>query len=459
MTARVYENGNISLSVCHTHHGHSKTLQHLRVPKRQREMIAAKIQHGVSRERILDDIRQSVSSTFHRQHLVDRQDLANLQRPYALENVQRHGNDHQSVLSWIGEWEREMGDQSPVLFCKFQGEEAKGVHVLPIDDFLMVLQTPFQREMLKKLAKNGICCDSTHGTNGYDFPLTTIHVIDEFGESLPVAWCISSHEDFSSMVVFFSEIKKKCGTIGSAFFMSDMANQFYNASIAVMGPKQPAKLLCTWHVDKAWKEELRKKVGDVTVEAEIYKMIRTCLEQTFQNHFEDCLHGLLNSLVTNPKAQSFRTYFFREWVSKKTQWAYCFRLRMGINTNMFSEAFHRVFKRIYLAGKVSKRLDCCLVNLVKFSRDKAFDRAIKLTKGKQTYRLSNVVARHRQSLEIHDSSVEKVTGDKWLVSLQTSKQKYAVCRVAPICVDNDQCKMVCPDCKVCPHMFECTCPD
>jgi len=46
---------------------------------------------------------------------------------------------------------------------------------------------------------------------------------------------------------------------------------------------------------------------------------------------------------------------------------------MGINTNMFSEAFHRVFKRVYLGGKVGKRIDCCLVNLVKFSRDKAFD--------------------------------------------------------------------------------------
>ena len=76
-TARVYHNG---VSLCRTHHGHRKMLQHLRVPKRQREMIAAKIRHGVSRERVLDDIRQSVSSTFHRQHLVDRQDLANLQR-------------------------------------------------------------------------------------------------------------------------------------------------------------------------------------------------------------------------------------------------------------------------------------------------------------------------------------------------------------------------------------------
>lgn len=103
MTARVYLNSQVSVSACHSNHGQSKTLQHLPLPKWQHKMMAAKIQHGVSRERILDNIRQSVNSTFN------RQDLANLQRAYTLKNV----------LSWIGEWESEMGHQSPELYCKF----------------------------------------------------------------------------------------------------------------------------------------------------------------------------------------------------------------------------------------------------------------------------------------------------------------------------------------------------
>lgn len=31
--------------------------------------------------------------------------------------------------------------------------------------------------------------------------------------------------------------------------------------------------------------------------------------------------------------------------------------------------------------------------------------------------------------------------------------------VTPTCVDKDQCKMVCPDCKVCPHVLQCNCTD
>lgn len=71
--------------------------------------------------------------------------------------------------------------------------------LLAKDDFLMVIQTPFQREMFKKFAQKGICCDSTHGTNAYDFLLTTIHVINEFGERISVAWCLSNHEDFTTI--------------------------------------------------------------------------------------------------------------------------------------------------------------------------------------------------------------------------------------------------------------------
>ena len=146
---------------------------------------------------------------------------------------------------------------------------------------------------------------------------------------------LSNHEDFCSMVVFFSEIKKNCGTVEKAYFMSEMANQFYNAWVTIMGRTHPAKLLCMWHVNTVWKEELRRKVSNVVLEAEMYKMICTCLEQTFENRFEDCQNGLLNYLESEPKAECFLKCYAKGCVKKKTQWEYCFRLCMSINTNMF----------------------------------------------------------------------------------------------------------------------------
>ena len=43
----------------------------------------------------------------------------------------------------------------------------------------------------------------------------------------------------------------------SAWFMCDMALQFYTSWIKVFGDG-PKKMLCTWHVDIAWTANLHK---------------------------------------------------------------------------------------------------------------------------------------------------------------------------------------------------------
>jgi len=90
------------------------------------------------------------------------------------------------------------------------------------------------------------------------------------------------------MTTFFKEIKKDYGLLESRFFISDMVVQFFNAWMAVMGDPRPTKLLCTWHVDEAWREELCRKIGDITVEAEVYKSLKIVLQQTEEELFKDC---------------------------------------------------------------------------------------------------------------------------------------------------------------------------
>ena len=154
------------------------------------------------------------------------------------------------IVAWITEWEQSV-DTNPILFCKFQDEMVEGYDLFK-EDFVLIIQSPFQRHMLQKLGTKGICCDSTHGAKAYDFPLTTCLVVDEYGEGFPAAWCLSNHEDFTTMCTFFCEVKKNCaGSITSKWFMSDIAPQYYNAWVGVMNDvSRPQKLLCTWHVDR-----------------------------------------------------------------------------------------------------------------------------------------------------------------------------------------------------------------
>ena len=78
------------------------------------------------------------------------------------------------------------------------------------DLFVLGIQTKELLEMFKQEAQKTYCIDSTHSTNIYEFPLTTIMVSDEFNRGYPVGWLISNHADEVTLRPFLEEIKKRC---------------------------------------------------------------------------------------------------------------------------------------------------------------------------------------------------------------------------------------------------------
>ena len=137
--------------------------------------------------------------------------------------------------------------------------------------------------------------------------------------------------------------------------MTDIAPQFYDAFCAVFNC-EPIQLYCIWHVDKAFSEQLKSKIKNFVIEVEVCKQLRIVLEQTneklLDNYLSTLRERLHNSLVKN----DFANYFDRYWVPCKEKWGYYYRVDLCINTNMFCEAFYRVFKYIYLKGKARKKV-------------------------------------------------------------------------------------------------------
>ena len=76
--------------------------------------IAGKLVQGVTYDKILDDIRNSVSDNFKRIHLIQRKDINNIERAFKQEGGQRHHDDATSITTCM-EAMRGMGDgiQSP----------------------------------------------------------------------------------------------------------------------------------------------------------------------------------------------------------------------------------------------------------------------------------------------------------------------------------------------------------
>ena len=71
----------MNVTYCATH-SHPVRLSHIPIPEQTRMDIAAKLQQGVSMERILNDIRDSVTNKLGRKHLVTRQDLHNIKAQF-----------------------------------------------------------------------------------------------------------------------------------------------------------------------------------------------------------------------------------------------------------------------------------------------------------------------------------------------------------------------------------------
>ncbi|XP_065682353.1 uncharacterized protein LOC136095554 [Hydra vulgaris] len=239
--------------------------------------------------------------------------------------------------------------------------------------------------------------------------------------------------------------------------MTDLAPQIYNAFCEVFS-FQPKWLYCTWHVDKAWKEELKKKVRNLEIEAVVYKMLRTVLEETNEILFQDKLSSLIDRLESHA-TREFKAYFLKYWICVTKSWAYCYRVGEGINTNMFVEAFHRTFNYNYLKGKYNKRVDTVLVNLFKFSRDKLFSRLIKLTKGSLTQRMQNIYDRHLSSKKMNYTAINKTSDENvFLINSDDGQNKYVATKLSDKC-NIVGCQLQCIMCFVCTHTFHCNCPD
>ena len=356
MRMSVVDGGVVNATVCKTHYGHATEIEHIRFNRRQRGEIAAKLAQGVSRDKILDDIRDNVGFDFRKIHLLDRRDIGNIKNAYNIDTIKRHENDQQSVLSWIKDWEGE--ENNPILYYSLQGQESEYDQIKK-EDFMIIIQTEAQRKLLQKFGKDGVCADATHGTTGYDFLLSTLLVVDEFGHGQPVAWCLATHETEEFLNIFFSKVAESSGKVKPRWFMSDIACQYYNSYCKSNECPGTKRLLCSWHVDKAWKKALNEKVQNVAVEAELYLKLKTIQQITNENLFESTFQTFVDQILSSNVTKDFGEYVQKQWVNNKREWGYCFRAGDGINTNMFVESFHHTLKYKYLKRKHNRRVEFC----------------------------------------------------------------------------------------------------
>ena len=190
--------------------------------------------------------------------------------------------------------------------------------------------------------------------------------------------------------------------------MSDDAEQFINAWQTVFS--QPKKrLICSWHIDGSWRKNLGKYVQGLANQAVIYQMLKSLQMELDEATFR----RLLQEFVTwiDKKHPEFAEYFRKEFLERIELWASCFRVGTPANTNMVTEAFHRLLKDVYCERKQNRRVDHLLAKLLVIARDKAYESWIKQEKGKVTHKIYEMNIRHRRAKDILSKTpMTKVNG-------------------------------------------------
>ena len=257
------------------------------------------------------------------------------------------------------------------------------------------------------------------------------------------------------LIDFLMAIRENVGPIRPCWVMTDDAEQYYSAWVAVFG-LGPHKLLCTWHVDRAWRGAVNT-IRDKETAALVYHNIRVLMEEGDENKFKTLLHKTMAQLGDSQATVGFAKYFNTHYVKRVEEWAACYRKSANINTNMYVESFHRILKYVYMKGCINKRIDNLIHILIKVSRDKAFERLSKMEKGKISDRLSTIRKRHWASVKLSLELVTKRKYTEWSVKSVDQKQEYIVMSENLNCPM--KCQLLCRECSVCIHMYSCTCMD
>ena len=408
------------------------------------------IMQGISYDKILDRVRET--SAGKRTCLLEKQDIRNIAEQGGLDKTHRmHKEDAASVRLII----QEMSTKNEVLLFEDQVEGNSK------DEFVFCFSTLDQQQYVESNLIEGskylICMDSTHGISHYEgWQLTTLMVISNLNKGFPIAFMVSSTVNTAIVTKFLQSFKNRYGNINAEIFMSDDDSIYRNSWKTVMETENcPTQyLLCSWHVDRAIRENMRKKLkASMQDKVNVYRLFRVLLDEPVKENFELKLKNFLKYLE-EAGYDDFRVYLQKYYLcdSRKQLWAKCFRPAASLNTNNHLESMHRTLKYVFLDGKKVKRLDDTLYAIRKMVKVLLHRRLIDLTR--KRFATPDMLKKHMIGKELEVIQVEQ--GCYEVDSGTYHDKSYTVLVSQLSCSD---CQIRCPECRVCICMFSCNCED
>ena len=151
---------SVNVEYCLDHSGHSPDLGHLSISEDMRTNVAGKLSQGIepANAKILDIIIKDISE-IDRDSLITKKDMNNIKIQFNISESYKHKEDRLSVDIWVKQLAEK--DNNPILLYNPQNSKDE---TLDDKDFLLCIQTKFQREMMLQYGGHIILADSPHYT-------------------------------------------------------------------------------------------------------------------------------------------------------------------------------------------------------------------------------------------------------------------------------------------------------
>jgi hypothetical protein len=410
----------VYVKVQSTHVGHSTTskseVSFVSLDKKEKCSIADKLLAGVEERTLYQTYQKKLFSESFPRGPLQRKEAVTYDDIYNVSRKQKNtSSDADNVAKFLFENERN------ILFYKREKCTVTTYPKLSEDDFVLVYMDQFQEELLRKFGGNVLAYNSTHGTNSKDFMLHTLLVLDENWIGIGVAFMLTNRNDAIVLEVFLDSIKKKAGVLAPNSLMTDMQPSFFNAFNEVMGQPK-CWLWCIWHVFEKWRQH-QKKVPVKDKRKRLMKELYQLTQETDKHLFEQALEKFLHN--SDPDLKTFIEYFQKYYVPHVQHWAYCYRVRKHINTNMCLEAFHRTIKRSLFGNRRKKKtVEKCLHALETYINIHKRRRYLQDVQPRRNTKLRNLRSRHHTAVKFQKDVVvqkfdeEEQTSDAscWLVT-------------------------------------------
>uniref|UniRef100_A0A0A9XRR4 DNA mismatch repair protein MutS n=2 Tax=Lygus hesperus TaxID=30085 RepID=A0A0A9XRR4_LYGHE len=432
--------GIIRVNVIETHVGHSVELAQFALTRAEREEIARKIESKVPFATILKEFRKSgaAGDRLRRINLLRRQDLYNIKKEFAL--------FEKSVKNTEESWVEKINVSGPVVrYYKPQGKAAMDEYGLQSEDLVLVFFNNSQLDILKKFSDKCICLDRVSTS------LAAISVVDDFNQGFPAAFLISNRIDSTVLKLFFKTVKAAVGCpIITDFFMCGVDEAYHNIWSEVMGPAERV-LYCSWLVDSDWKSHL-VTIKDKPKQDEVYRVLKKIAVEEDEDNFNIVFEEVCRWLVDDEDTLEFGKYFIEKYGCSASQWAYCCRKTLAMHSKMQLERVHKTLEHIYSGMKTTEELYKAVQDLMRFPRDRLYDRLIR----------HEVVSSTLKQWEKLHNRVDLLIGcevalerNNWVLSWPNSSKVVRISKHNVLC----DCMGKCPVCGGCSHMFLCSCLD